>query len=443
VAINRDVLAVPGEARYEEGRLAFNLAADQRPALVATPADEQAVAATIRIAGGLGLSVAAQTTGHGATALGSLESALLLRTDRMRGVALDIKNRRARVQSGVRWGEVLPEASAHGLSALHGSSPDVGVVGYTLGGGLSWYARKYGLAADHVLAIELVTADGEVRRVDAVHEPELFWALRGGGGHFGVVTALEFELVPVAELYAGALFFPWERSAEVLHAWREWVSDVPDELTSVGRILRFPTLREIPDPLRGGSFAIIELAYLGSGALGVELVSPLRRLGPVIDTVAPATPDAIAELHMDPRDPVPAGGGHRLLDDLPPGLVDELVHVAGPGSDTPLLSVELRHLGGALRSAQPGHGPMSPVSSAFSIFAVGLTPDEESTRVVRQRCEMIDHAVAPWASATVMPNFALEPGAASQFHDAQTVERLRAVRAEVDPAGLFLAKHAL
>jgi hypothetical protein len=441
--IKRDVLAVPGEHRYEEGRRAFNLAADQRPALVATPTDAHGVAAVIRVAAGIGLQVAPQATGHGALALGSLESAVLLRTDRMRKVELDFDNRRARVEAGARWLDVIPAASAEGLSALHGSSPDVGVLGYTLGGGLSWYARRYGLAADHVLAAELVTADGHLRRVDHVHDPELFWALRGGGGHFGVVTALEFELLPVPELYAGAMFFPWERSAELLHAWREWLPQVPDELTSVWRILQLPPIPELPEPLRGKSVAVVELACLGSSAIGAELLGPLRSLGPVIDTVTGVTPDRIAQMHMDPRDPVPAGGGHRLLNALPPVAADELVDIAGPGSDSPLLSVELRHLGGALQSARPGHGAMSPVRASFSLFAVGLTPDAASTRAVRERSEMINHALAPWASATAMPNFTLEPGGASRFHDAATVERLRAVRAKADPAGLFLAKHSL
>jgi FAD/FMN-containing dehydrogenase len=407
------------------------------------PVDERGVAAAISLAAELELKVAPQATGHGATALGSLESALLLRTDRMRNVELDMNNRRARVEAGARWGHVIPVASAAGLSALHGSSPDVGIVGYTLGGGLSWYARRYGLAADRVLAAELVTADAQLRRVDHAHEPELFWALRGGGGHFGVVTALEFELLPVPELYAGALFFPWERSAEVLHAWRQWLPQVPDELTSIGRILQFPPLPEIPDPLRGNAFAVVELAHAGSTATGAELLEPLRRLGPTIDTVAAVTPDGIAELHMDPRDPVPARGGHQLLDELPAAAVDELVRLVGPSSDSPLLSVELRHLGGALRQRRPGHGPMTPIQASFSMFSVGLTPDEKSTRAVRERSAELDTALMPWVSTTAMPNFTLEPAPPARFFDTATVERLRRVRAEVDPGRLFLAKHSL
>ena len=160
------------------------------------------------------------------------------------------------------WAEVSEAAAEHGLAALAGSSPDVGVVGYSLGGGISWLARRYGLAANSVTAVELVNADGELVRADADNESELFWALRGGGGSFGVVTALEFQLYPIAEVYAGVLFFPIERGKEVLHAWRNWLEDVPDEVTSVGRFLQFPPIPDIPEPLRGGSFVVVEATSL-------------------------------------------------------------------------------------------------------------------------------------------------------------------------------------
>ena len=188
-------------------------------------------------------------TGHNAAAMGSLAHTVLVKTERMRGVEIDPANERARVEAGVLWAEVSEAAAAHGLAALAGSSPDVGVVGYSLGGGIGWLARRYGMAANSVLAVEVVNADGELIRVDADNEPELFWALRGGGGAFGVVTALEFRLYPITEVHAGVLFFPIERGSEVLRAWRSWIQDVPDEVTSVGRFLQFPPIPDIPEPL--------------------------------------------------------------------------------------------------------------------------------------------------------------------------------------------------
>ena len=219
--------------------------------------------------------------------------------------------------AGVKWESVSPRVSDLGLAALHGSTPDVSIAGYGLGGGVGWYGRKHGLFTNSITAIELVTADGRLRRVDHDHEPELFWALRGGGGNFGVVTALEFRLFPISEVYAGALFFPWERSAEVLQAWLEWTQTVPDEVTSVGRILQFPPLEMVPRALRGKSFAVVHAYVLGSEAEGERLLAPLRALGPEIDTVAMVPPVALSEMHMDPPDPVPYSGEHLVLDRLP------------------------------------------------------------------------------------------------------------------------------
>ena len=166
-------------------------------------------------------------------------------------------------------------AGEYGLAALAGTSPNVGVVGYTLGGGMGWLARRYGLAANSVTAVEVVTLDGRLVRADADHEADIFWAVRGGGGSVGVVTALEMTLYPVSELYAGALFFPIERSSEVLHAWRRWTDTVPEEVTSLGRLLRLPPVDELPEPIRGREFVIVEAAYFGDATAGADLVRPL------------------------------------------------------------------------------------------------------------------------------------------------------------------------
>ena len=196
-------IALPGDDGYDAARQAFNLAVDQRPAAVAYPADEHEVAAIVRAAREHGLRVAPQATGHNAGPLGSLDRSILVKTSGIGGVEIDAVNRIARVGAGVLWEEVVDAAAPYGLIALHGSSPNVSVTGYSLGGGMGWLARSHGLQANSVTAIELVTADGELVRTDAQHDPELFWALRGGGGNFGIVTALEFRLYPLSEVYAG------------------------------------------------------------------------------------------------------------------------------------------------------------------------------------------------------------------------------------------------
>ena len=220
-------VVTPADADWDAARAAWNLAVDQRPAAVAIPATAGDVVAIVDTARRHGLKVAPQGTGHNAAALADLSDTIIVRTSEMRGVHVDVEGRRARVEAGALWGDLAGLASDAGLAPLAGSSHDVGIVGYTLGGGLSWLARRHGLSADNVLAIELVTADGRHVRTDAEHEPELFWALRGGGGNFGVVTAMELRLFEVAELYAGMLLFDWERAGEVLQAWREWTATVP------------------------------------------------------------------------------------------------------------------------------------------------------------------------------------------------------------------------
>ena len=227
----------------------------------------------------------------------------------MRVVEIDPDSRRARAQAGALWADVVGPASEHGLAALAGSSHDVGVVGYCLGGGLSWLARKHGLAANSVVAIQIVTADGRVVVADANHDarPLLGRARRRGQlrhRHRHRARALPGRRSSTPACSPSR----WSARAEILRAWREWVRTVPDEATSVGRILHFPPLEDIPEPMRGQSFVVVEMAYLGDEASASELLAPLRALGPAMDTFAPATPADLLQLHMDPPH---AGAGRR------------------------------------------------------------------------------------------------------------------------------------
>jgi FAD/FMN-containing dehydrogenase len=427
---------------FDHARLAFNLTVDQRPELIARPRDEGEVAAAVRHARDEGLRVAAQGAGHNAYAIDWSRPAMLLRTDAMNAVEIDVASRRARVQSGARWLNLVDDASDRGLAALHGSARDVGVVGYSLGGGQGWLGRKYGLQANSVTAVELVTADGELVRADRDNEAELFWALRGGGGNFGVVTALEFDLYPLEELYAGSLFFGFERGDEVAHAWREWTAGVPDELASVVKLLQLPDMPEIPEPLRGNSFAVISAAFLGDQEQGAELIEPLRRLGPQIDTFAMVPPKALSWLGMDPEDPMPYKSSHQLLGELAPAAVDGLIGAAGAGSGSPLAMVELRHVGGALARPAAGHGAIGTIGGEYLMFAVGAILAPEHLAVVEAAVERVATALAPWSSGSY-PNFAEGQFDLSSAFDADTWHRLCAVKAAVDPEGLFLANHQI
>ena len=275
----------------------------QQPALVALPEDADDVIAIVDVRPpNAACRSPPQRTGHNAEPLGALDDVILLKTDPLQGVEIDAERRVARVRAGAKWDDVVPRASELGLAALHGSTPDVSVAGYSLGGGVGWYARKLGLPRTASPRSSSSPPTAELRRVDHEHEPELFWALRGGGGNFGVVTALEFALYPINEVYAGVLFFPYERAQRgAARLARVDARRVPDEVTSVGRILQFPPLPELPEPLRGrhvrGRRGASSSATRRDGA---QLIAPLRELGPAMDTFAMMPPVGLAELHMDP-----------------------------------------------------------------------------------------------------------------------------------------------
>lgn len=432
----------PDHPAWDEAREAYNLTVDQQPAAIAFPADVEDVRAIVRYARAHGLQVAPQRTGHNAAPLGSLENAILLKTDRLDDVEIDANALRARVGAGVKWEHVVPQLSDLGLAVLHGSTPDVSIVGYGLGGGLGWYGRKLGLFTNSITAIELVTPDGRLRRVDHEHEPELFWALRGGSGSFGVVTALEFRLFEVSEVYAGVLFYPWERSAEVLRAWHAWTATVPDEMTSVGRIMQFPPFEDVPEPLRGKAFVLVEAFFLGSESDGAELLAPLRALGPTLDTVALVPPVGLSEMHMDPPDPVPYYGEHVVVGDLPAEAIDDLVAATGPESGSSVVSVELRHTGGALARSDERHGALDTFPGSFMAFAVGIAPDEETTARSRVDVSRAIATLLPYRAGSYL-NFeerAIDP---AEFYGADTYRRLREVKAAVDPDGLIRANHTI
>jgi FAD/FMN-containing dehydrogenase len=380
------------------------LTLDQRPALVALAESAQDVMEIVRFAHSVGLRMAPQGTGHGAPPLEDLGDAILLKTSRMRRVEIDADRRVARAEAGAQWQHVVLPAAEHGLAALAGTAPNVGVVGYTLGGGIGWLARKYGLSGNSVVGTEMVLPDGSLVRADETTEPDLFWATRGGGGGMGVLTAIEVALYPVRDLYAGVLFFPIERSAEVLHAWREWTESVPDELTSIGRIVQFPSIPTAPEPVRGNSFVLVEAAYLGEEREGAALVRPLRELGPTMDTFAMMAPPGLGALHMDPPEPVPARGDGMLLAADPVGAIGAVVGVAGPGSGSPLLSVELRHLGGALARAIDG-SPQTTLAGTCAVGAVGLAATPEMGEAVGRHVRRVKDALAPWRAAYDFFNF--------------------------------------
>jgi hypothetical protein len=374
--------------------------------------------------------------------MGPLEGTLLVKLEQMRKVDVDPERRIARVEGGALWGDVTAAAAEHGLAGLAGSSPDVGVAGYTLGGGMSWLARRYGFAANSVTAVELVTAPGELVRADADRNRELFWALRGGGGSFGVVTAIEFMLYPVSEVFAGSMVWPIERLSEVLTTWRQWVEDVPDEVTSLGRVLHLPPIPDIPEPLRGRSLAAVEVVCLLDAESAAELVAPLRALGPEMDTTGVIPAPALQHLHMDPEHPVPGVGEGMVLDEFDAGAIDAIVRCVGPGSGTPILSVEVRQLGGALGRSAPGHGAIGTLDG-FGVYGVGIAPMPEAAAAVGAGLAALVEALEPWRGPRSYMNFCESRTDCDHLFGADGHARLRAVKASVDPDDVFRANHPI
>lgn len=432
-------LVRPEDAEWDDARQAWQLAVDQRPAAVVFTESAMDVVATVTAARAAGLRVTAQGTGHNAAPLGDLADTVLIKTSRMRGVHIDPQARIARVEAGALWMHVTAAAAAHGLACLAGSSADVGVVGYTLGGGLSSLSRSHGLAANSVVAVEMVTADGRLRRVDAAHDPDLFWAVRGGGGDFGVVTALEFRLYPLRKVVAGAMFFPIERAQEVLQAWRRWLPSLPDTVASVGRLMKFPPVPELPPHLAGTSFVVLEVVCQLDEPAAAALLAPLRELGADRDTDATIPMPALQHLHMDPDHPVPGRGTGMLLEALPEEAAAALVGVSA-ATGPALLSLELRHLGGAVRPGAQDGGAVSGLDGEFALFAVGIAPTPERRAAVGAALDAVEQAMAPWRASTAYGNFVERRCWPGTLYGA-AARRLAEIKSSYDPQHVIRSNH--
>ncbi|MDQ0984431.1 hypothetical protein QFZ71_001714 [Streptomyces sp. V2I9] len=293
-----------------------------------------------------GLRVTAHATGHGLP--GAVEGGVLVLTRALDSVTVDPVARTATVGAGATWGAVAAAAAPHGLAPLNGSSPSVGAVSYTLGGGLGILARQFGYAADHVRALEAVTADGVRRRVTPEREPELFWGLRGGGHRLGVVTALEIGLVAVERLYGGTIAFGGERAAEVVAAYLEWTRTVPETLTSSLAALVHPDMPRLPEELRGRYAVSVRVAFTGDAAEGERLVAPLRAIGPALsDSLREMPYTESSTIHNDPPFPHAYYGDGLMVRELDAERAARVLELTGPGA--PMMTVvQLNHLGGAL-----------------------------------------------------------------------------------------------
>ncbi|MFJ5036188.1 FAD-binding protein [Streptomyces sp. NPDC088560] len=435
----------PGEEGYEAECATFNLTCGFRPAVVVGATSELDVRTAVRFAVRHGLPVAVKSAAH--QVVSPAQGGLLITTQRMQRITVNAEERTVRVEAGVRWRDVLPRTAESGLAPLVGSAPDVGVVGYTLGGGQSpLLGRTLGYAADHVRWLNMVTADGELRRVTSRSEPDLFWAVLGCKGNFGVVTEIEFEVFPVSRFYGGGIYFPGEYLAQVLDAWRVWLPTVGEEMTSSISIQRLPDVPVLPEPLRGAFVVHLRVGYLGSADDGAELIAPLRAAAPVlIDLVGEKPFTAIGEIHRDPVDPMPYFDRSVCLEEFTEKTTQVLVELTGPESGCALASVEIRALGGAFDREPAVPNAVSSRGLPYLVFSVVRGGPDEAETLRAELAKVVD-GLAPWAAQRNMVNF-LSPDEATDceavraVYGAERFDRLAEVKKRYDPANVFRFNH--
>jgi UDP-N-acetylenolpyruvoylglucosamine reductase len=416
-SVVRGTVWLPGRPGFDAARAPWNRAVEQPVAAVVEAADADDVAAVVRHARGAGLAIATQAGGHGAT--GRTDGTILLRTRRLDAVAIDPAARRARVGAGVSAGRLQAAAAGHGLTGLPGSSPIVSVAGLALGGGLSWFGRALGWVADGVTAFDVVDAAGRSRRVTADEEPDLHWALRGAGGDFAVVTALELALHPAPRLYGGRVWWAGEHAPAVLRAYREITATAPDPLSVWLTLMRFPG---------GEPMVAVDVTHLGTEAEARDLLAPLDRLPrPRADSRQMISPADIGSITAEPTDPGVRRSRSELLTELPDDLV------AGPVA--PLLAVQVRHLGGAL--ARPSDGPHGALTEPYALHLLGVPAGATTAASITAKQREIAEGL-PVSGRKPYTFLAPAETAADAFPPA-ALARLRRLKHRYDPDNTFRA----
>ncbi len=430
-------VAVPGDEAYDALVSPWNLAIAVRPAAVLAARDAQDVVEAVRFAGRTGIRVTPQATGHGAIA--DLVGELLVSTKDLDECVVHAEGW-ARVGAGVKWLRVVEDAAPYGLAPLSGSITDVGIVGYTTGGGLGPMARTYGLAIDRVRAIEVVTGDGELRRVTPTEHPDLFFGLRGGKGMLGIVTAIEFDLVHQPTFYGGSVWFDGEDAATVIERWLHWSEQLPELATTSIALFQMPPLPDVPPALAGRLTLSVRYVWTGDAGEGERRFAEIREAAPVIlDDVALKPYTAIDSVHTDPLDPVPAYEAAAVLADFPMEAVDSLLDLTGPGADSPQVIVEVRQMGGAIAREGEHESAFSGRDTAYALLAVGIA----GTPGLEDHSAAVLAALAPWTGGHRMPNFTFAPQDYPDAYDEPTTERLRRAIRRYDPLGVIAIGHVL
>ena len=436
----------PSDPGYADEVAGFNLAQTHTPQVVVGAADADDVAAVVRIAAANGLPVHLVGSGHGD--IPAITAGLMLTVHRLNAVDVDPVGRTAVVGVGATWHDVLALTTPHGLAGLCGSAPGVAVGGFLLGGGLGPIGRTFGMSSDHVRSFELVCADGERRTVAADRDPDLFWALKGGKGGFGVLTSATIDLLDLPTIYGGGEYHAAGDIPGLLRAYQEFTAaKVPEALSTSLALMRLPAIPALPEPLRGATVAHLRAGYVGTSTDEAErLLAPLRAAAgpPVFGGMGTLPYAEIGTIHNDTT----TASGHAtagiLLDRFTPDTVEALLGVAGPDVAAPLAIVEVRHLGGAF--ARPGEAP-DAVTGRDAPFAVWVSSapqpapvDADTLAAGARAVRGVIDALAPWSSGRTQINFCGSVNTAAEAAAAwrpQIAERLAEIRRRYDPDGLF------
>jgi FAD/FMN-containing dehydrogenase len=424
----------PDDPGYDQARMTWNVAFQQRPALIVQARSAADIAQSVCFAQAEGLGVAVQSTGHGV--IQPADGCLLIVTSQMNEVRVDPETRTAWVAAGAKWGAVLQAAQAHGLAPLLGSSPTVGAVGYTLGGGMGWLVRKYGLAADSVLSFELVNAEGEMLNASPDENFELFWALRGGGKGLGIVTAMHIRLYPVSQVFGGSLIYPVELAGEAFRRYRQWIAAMPEEMTTSIKIANFPPVEAVPEFFRGRSFVMVNGCYCGPLEKGPGFIQGwLDWQAPLANSFHIMPFSEVAVISSDPVDPMPAQVSGAWLASLEDQAIDTIVRFAAP-----FTIVEVRHVSGAMGRVPAGFNAFGQRGNDFVMETIAFTPTPEIGARVRGYSAQFKAALAPHLAPGVYMNFLEGEEARQNTREAFSpgdFRRLAALKAQLDPQNIF------
>jgi FAD/FMN-containing dehydrogenase len=437
----RGQLVRPADPDYDQARAVWNAAHDRHPALIIRCAGAADVMRAVEFARSEGLQVAVRGGAHSIAGFSTSDGGVVIDTSPMQGIRVDPAGRRAIAQPGLTWSAFDHETQAFGLAVTGGLVSTTGIAGFTLGGGLGWLLRKYGLTCDNLLSADLVTADGQLVTASEQEHPDLFWALRGGGGNFGVVTSLEYRLHPVGPLvHAGAVFYAGAAAAEVVRGWRDLTASPPDELTTLANILVAPPVPFLPEALHGQPVVAILGMYAGPVEDGAKAAQPLRTLAePIADLMGPMPYAAMQRL----LDPLWQPGAHNyftgaMLNQLTDDTIGTLLaqHAAGRA---PVHELHLHHCGGAMARVPAGATAFAHRNAAYVLNIIARSPDREGFEEHTGWARATHQAMDPWSTGGGYVNFTSEPGQdkVQASYPPDTYARLVAVKDRYDPTNLF------